>query len=285
MSFIEKFFGYHRVLNGELEPFSDGLGKGQMDIRHLIWIVVAIILLIVLLKLSKKYPKQMIKITKGVLTFIFIQRFINQLIRTLIAAEVPFWRATFPIHLCSIMIFLLPLTVIFNWKKIKKPVYYLSMLGGFITMLDGDYFDSLFMTFSTIEGIVAHTVIFLAPAVMLKVEKQKFTLKDVRDTFIGIALVAIWSTIFNVILSIIKRGSNYLFLVNNMLPIGGKLFVLLYLLVFAILLLGFYLVYNKGNMKEVKEDIKKNKKKIIIFTICYLVCAVIVALINVACRL
>lgn len=264
MSFLEKFFGYFKDETGSLEYFSDGLGHGFMDIRHLIWIIIAILIPIILIKLSKKHKDKVMLFCKIVLIFMFVQRLTNQIIRTVLMIENPFWRAAIPMHLCTIMVYLLPIVVVFNLKKIKKPVYFLSLLGGIITIIDGDYFSSLFLPFGVFEGTFAHTVLATIPIVLMYNEKERFNkLKDVRDIIFAMGVLAGWATIFNVILLSIGHGPNYMFLVRNMLPIGGKYFVFLYLLVFLIIVIATYLLSNIKNFKHVKKEIKENKYKIL----------------------
>ena len=280
MNFFEKFFGYFKDESGSLEPYTDGLGKGFMDIRHLIWVIIAIIIVIILVKLSKKNKTAITKFCKYVLIFMFLQRFINQMVRAVLMIENPFWRAIFPIHLCTIMIYLLPIVVVFNLEKIKKPVYYLSVLGGVITILDGDYFSSLFLPFSVFEGTFAHTVLVAFPIVLMKMNNEHFTLKDVKKIFIILGIIATWATMFNMILLHMGHGPNYLYLVRNMLPIGGKYFVYIYLAIFTIILITTYLLNNIKRMKQLVSDVNNNKYKILLSTVLIIIYTYILIILN-----
>lgn len=265
MNFFEKFFIYFRDENGYLNQFTDGLGHGFMDIRHLLWGLLAILLVILFWKLSKNHSKGIIKFFKCILIFMFFQRLGHQIVRTILGVEDPFWRAIFPIHLCSIMIYLLPIVVVFGIKKIKKPVYFLSILGGIITILDGDYFGSIFMNFGTVEGMFAHTILVIVPIILMHIEKERFGFKDIKNIFGALAIIATWSTIFNVILLKMGHNPNYLYLVSNMLPIGGKYFLYIYLLIFALVVFLTCLFSNIKNIKEEFKIINKNKLKILIY--------------------
>ena len=77
------------------------------------------------------------------------------------------------------MTFMLPLTYFFKWDKIKTPVYVLSMMGGIITIIIGDYFDSKFMTFSTLEGMTAHTILLLVPIYEIAIGEFNLQIKKI----------------------------------------------------------------------------------------------------------
>ena len=280
MSIFEKFFGYFKDAEGNLEQFNDGLGNGFFDIRHLLWIIFTIIIIVILLKASKKHKEEVNKFCRGVLIFMFFQRLINQLVRTILMVEHPFWRAIFPIHLCSIMIYLLPIVVTFDIKKLKKPVYFFSVLGGVITIIDGDYFSSLFMPFGTIEGIFAHTVITVASITLMHNAKEHFEYKDVATISKMIVVFALWATMFNMILLRIGQHPNYLYLVRNMLPFGGKYFVYIYLIILVFLIFSTYILNNSKNLKKVKEDLSKNKKKIFVASILVIIYTFILIILN-----
>lgn len=267
MSFFEKFFGYFKSADGTLEPYSDGLGHGFMDIRHLLWIIITIAIVIILIKLSKKHKKDVNKFCKGILIFMFVQRLINQIVRAVLMIENPFWRALTPAHLCTIMIYLLPIVVVFDIKKIKKPVYFFSVLGGIITILDGDYFGSLFMPFGTLEGIFAHTVITTTAITLMHNEKEHFNLKDVKLIYFMMAIMTLWATSINMILLHMGHGPNYMYLVRNMLPIGGKYFVYIYLVIFTIIVFATYILNNLKKKRKVKRELKANKFKILIASV------------------
>ena len=264
MDFLKKFFWFFDYGGNGLEQFSDHLGKGTSDIRHFIWIGLTILLIIAIFKIkNKKTNDKIFKVLKVLLAIMFFTRLARQIQSTVLGVESPYWRAIFPIHLCSIMIYLLPIVVLFDFKKIKKPVYYLCILGGAITISDGDYFDSLFMTFGTLEGMYAHTLILLAAVFLLRYEKERFDLKDFIKSCMGITTIALWATIFNIILGQFYTGSNYLYLVKNMLPLFDNCFVYVYMIIYIILLTIFYVCVNLKNKKNIKEDWKKDWKNVL----------------------
>ena len=275
--FLRKFFCFFDYGGGSLETYTDHLGKGTSDIRHFIWIGLTILLIIAIFAIKKKKTNDKIfKVLKVLLAVMFLTRFARQLHSTVVGAESPFWRAVFPIHLCSIMIYLLPLVVLFDFKKIKKPVYFLSILGGAITIIDGDYFDSLFMTFGTLEGIYAHTLILLGSIFLLRYEKERFDIKAYIKSIIAIIIIALWATLFNIILGQFYTGSNYLFLVNNMLPLFDNCFIYIYMIIYVIVLTIFYLLVNIKHKKELVKEIKSGWRNVVFVLAIMMVFAYIV---------
>ena len=268
LSFFSKFFGYFQNDNGVLQAYTDGLGKGFMDFRHLLWAIFVILITYFIVKLGKKCPKKTKKIIKIILCFMFLQRIVKQSILAYLQVETPYWRSILPVHLCSILIYLLPIVVIFNIKSIKKPTYYLSILGGVITVVLGEYFDSKFMNYWTIEAIFAHSVLIITSIRMLTIEKERFTSKDVFKTIVMILIIGTWATIINCVLGMQGYQTDYLYMVNNILPnnLGGKYFVFIYEIAFFIVLFLVYFLSNKKNKEDMKKEIREKKlSKLLIF--------------------
>lgn len=236
MNFFTKFFGYVYDADGNYVPYFDQNGNGAFsDVRHFIWIALAVILPIIIYRLFKRYPGAGCITTIAASALLFTTRLVNQICRACIGAEVPFWRA-FPFHLCTVMTFLLPLTVIFDFKAVKTPVYVLSMMGGIITVIIGDYFDSAFMTFSTIEGIAAHTLLIVIPVIEMATGRFRLEAKKSWQVVAGMVVLLVWATLANKVF-FKDYDTNYMFLERNGLPgnIGGKYYFLIYVAIFFIM--------------------------------------------------
>jgi len=254
LSFIQKFFGYFTDTNGNVSTYRSGGGAGAFaDWRHFAWIIIVIVLAVGLYRLFKKYPKAG-KITVTVLlASLFLVRFTNQTIRAIIGAEVPAWKA-FPFHLCTIMTFALPIIYFFNVEKLKTIVYVLSMMGGIITIIVGDYFDDSFMTFSTLEGMSAHTILFIVPLIEIALGNFRLEYKKMWQVFVGMLVLLCWGALAN---EVFFKGysNNYMYLKENGLPgnIGGDYYFLLYILIFVIminLIFGIPTLYRQYTNKH-----------------------------------
>lgn len=234
--FFKKFFGYY-TYEGAPEPYRDGLGNGAFsDWRHFAWMVLTIVLGFVCYQILKKKPKVGHIVIKVLVVLLFMTRLINQIFRASIGAEVPAWRA-FPFHLCTVMTFVLPIVAFFNIKQLKTPVYTLSMMGGIITIIMGDYFDNKFMTFASFEGMSAHTLLVLIPIMEVAINNFKFEFKKAWTVVVGLLVLVLWGTLANEVF-FKAYDTNYMFLKRNGLPgnIGGDYYLLIYLGIFLLLL-------------------------------------------------
>jgi len=236
---IVKFFGYFR--NGtSVSSFSDGLGEGEFGWRHFIWIFLVIAIAIAGYLYFKKYPKREKAIVLTLVIGMFCIRLFHQTLRASIGVESP-WTQAFPFHMCTVLTFVLPLTIVFNWKAIKVPVYVLSIMGGIITVLLGGYFADRFMTFWTLESMAAHTILIIVPIYEAASGKFEFNLKESWKVIPGILVLMGWATLANNVF-FPNMGANYMYLVTNELPFGTQEnFFFFYTLIFA---LFFGLIYG-----------------------------------------
>lgn len=236
MNFFEKFFGYVYDVNGNYVPYFDNMGGGAFsDWRHFFWIFASIALCFGLYFLFKKYKKAGVITVYVLVILLLATRTINQIVRASIGAEIPAWRAL-PFHLCTTMTFLLPLTILFKWDKIKTPIYVLSMMGGIITIIIGDYFDSSFMTFSTLEGIIAHTILLVVPIIEIATNRFRLEYKNAWQVVFGILILIVWATLANDYF-FADYNTNYMYLKKNGLPgnLGGDYYFFIYIAIFMLM--------------------------------------------------
>jgi len=270
--FISKFFGFYEMPNGEMWEYDDKLGYGNfIDERHILWIAIIMVLSIFLYQFCEKDKQKGKKIIKILMIIMLIVRIILQIVKTIVGYSLPHGRDLIPGQMCTILIYLLPLTVIFNWKKINTPVYVLSMMGGFMTFLMGDYFTSRFLSFYTLEGIWAHTMLWVIPIAMIGLGEFKLEWKKIWQVIVMMLIMLAWAMFLNKIV-FKKYNSNYFYLENNMLPgnMGGKYFFLLYVIIFFVLLLSIYGIpklYKKISKTLIKENEKLKKQITIIIVI------------------
>lgn len=230
LEWLKKFFFYFND-NGYVSTFSDGLGEGAFGYRHLIWGLLVIILSVGGYLFFKKYPLKEKKVVLFLIISLFTVRLFHQTTRAIIGAESP-WTQAFPFHMCTVLTFLLPLTVFFHWDKIKTPVYVLSIMGGVITLLMGDYFSDQFLTFWTLEGMSAHTILILVPIYEIAAQRFNLDIKKSWEVLVGILVLMAWATLANEVFYA-DLNANYMYLKENALPFGNdQNFFLFYILIF-----------------------------------------------------
>lgn len=263
--FFTKFVGFYKAENGEMWKYNDHLGFGTFrDERHILWITIIIFLTIILYKFCKKNKNQGKKTIKILMVTMLITRIVIQIVNTIMGSSLPKGRDLIPGQMCTILIYLLPLTIIFNWKKIKTPVFVLSMMGGIMTFLINDYFESGFLSFYTLEGMWAHTMLFVIPIAMMGLEEFKLEKNKIWQIIVTMLLMIMWAIFLNKIL-FKNYNPNYFYLERNMLPgnIGEKYFFFVYTLIFFILLALIYaipLIYSKLDKWLIGDNIKLKRK-------------------------
>jgi uncharacterized membrane protein YwaF len=252
MSFFQKFFLYYES-NGSYTSYSDQLGSGAfVDIRHYLWLILIPLIAVIGYQFFKKYPKAGKMIVMVLAVSLFTFRLGHQTARAILGVENP-WTQAFPFHMCTVLTFLLPLTIVFKWKKIETPVYVLAMMGGIITALMGDYFSSQFMNMYTLEGMSAHTLLILLPIYQISLGRFKLEFKNSLSVVIGVLILMGWATLANEVFYV-GLDPNYMYLRHNGLPgdLGGEYYFLIYTGIFFIffgLIFGIPESYRKLNQK------------------------------------
>jgi hypothetical protein len=111
------------------------------------------------------------------------------------------------------------------------------MMGGIVTILNGDYFDNLFLNFAALEGMIAHTVLILVPIIDISVGRFRLEWKKVWTVFAGLGVLMLWGTLANEVF-FKAYDPNYMYLRHNGLPgnFGGDFYFLIYGAIFALFL-------------------------------------------------
>lgn len=265
--------------------FDDGMGQGGLeDVREILWITLIIISTIALYKFCRNNKIKGKKLIKILMISMLIVRIIVQIIKSVVGYSLPKGRDLIPGQMCTILIYLLPLTILCDWKKIKAPVFVLSMMGALMTFLINDYFNSSFLSFYTLEGIWAHTMLWIVPIAMIGLDEFKLEFKKIWQIIIAMLLLIVWATFLNKVL-FKNYNPNYLYLERNMLPeqIGGKYFFFIYAIIFFILLLLFYTlpILYKRILKVLIGENTKLKNRISIIVIASIILLSVLWIINI----
>jgi hypothetical integral membrane protein (TIGR02206 family) len=239
LDFLRKFFFYVETTPGHYSPYSDGWGEGTFGLRHFIWMAVVILVVILAFRVFKKYPKAGLRFVLLFSILLFFTRFVNQTFRAIIGAEDP-WTQAFPFHMCTVLTFLLPVVAVFDLRALKTPVYVLGIMGGIITILNGDYFGDRFLAFAAMEGMSAHTLLILIPVTEIAIGRFDMNWKESWKVPVGMLGFMGWATLANRVFYP-NSGANYMYLEHNALPFGNDTnFFFFYVLIFVILFAMLY---------------------------------------------
>jgi len=238
LDFLRKFFVYVETSPGHFSPYSDGAGEGAFGVRHALWIVAVILIVIAASKLFRKYPLWGKRFVYTFAVLLFFTRLTNQIFRGIIGAEDP-WTQAFPFHMCTFLTFLLPVVAVFDIKPLKTPVYVLGIMGGVITILNGDYFDDHFLAFAAIEGMSAHMLLILIPVTELATGRFEMKFSESWKVPLGMLAFMGWATLANRVFYP-NSGANYMYLEENALPFGNDqnyffFYVVIFVTFFAML--------------------------------------------------
>lgn len=230
--FLIDFFLYVPDGNGGASMYSDDLGEGAFGIRHIIWMVLVVLLVFLVYRWAARYPKGARRFVLIFAILLFFTRLTNQTVRAILGVENP-WTQAFPFHMCTVLTFVLPVVAVFDLKSLKAPVFVLAIMGGAITILNGDYFCSLFLNFGALEGMSAHTLLILIPVAEMGSGRFCLRFSESWKVVAGILLLMGWATLAN---RVFYKGldANYMYLEHNALPFGNdENFRLFYALIFA----------------------------------------------------
>jgi hypothetical integral membrane protein (TIGR02206 family) len=125
-----------------------------------------------------------------------------------------------PFHLCSISLYLVVFSLMFNNPLLRGLTYYISFISAFLAVISPDVSpDQNFPAFRFIEFFLSHTFIIIGVAYLIFTDKISTTYKQLWISF-GILFVYTLAVFpINTI-----TGGNYLFL--NQKPGSGGLFAL-----------------------------------------------------------
>ena len=184
MDFYEKFFGYFADGQGQFFPYSDNLGQGEYsDWRHWVWIIAAPMLGVFVYKYFRKNP-QKARSTIVVLSLILIFSRLTIQILPQFADDKSIFHVL-PFHLCSITTGAMGVVALFNIRILKPPIYTLGVMGGIATVLFSDAFQSTFINFYDLLGIIAHTLIIIVPLIEKASGTFSFEIKHTPYVFLA----------------------------------------------------------------------------------------------------
>lgn len=231
MEFLRKFFLYTDDGSGNFSMFYDDLGEGSFGIRHIIWMILVVAMVYGAYSFFRRYPRAGKWFILVMGTLLFSTRLIHQTVRAILGVENP-WTQAFPFHMCTVLTFFLPIVAVFNLKSLKTPAYVLGIMGGVITILNGDYFDSQFLPFGALEGMSAHMLLVLIPVVDIAIGHFELRFAESWKVFVGILVLMGWATLANRVFYP-NTGANYMYLEENALPFGNDSnFFIFYILIF-----------------------------------------------------
>ena len=215
-------------------------GPGLYCTAHIILMVVLASWLIGYIFIAFKHPKFAKKFGAVLCISMSVLRVIRMIIQ--VASGKYTFVEALPWHLCHIMCFSLTAVYFVKSTKFSLPILCLSVLGGIMTFIFGDYYYVNGVTFYMLESIFLH---FCLPTVVISyiaVKRPKYTWKSILEVPIVLLILAGWASIGNKIFP----EQNFMYLKHNGLPFnlfGDAHFLWTYLVIGIILIAIVAAVY------------------------------------------
>lgn len=197
-------------LTENLDAF--GPGKGLYCTTHIILMITLAAWLISFIFIAFRHPNFAKKFGAVLAITMSVLRIIRMIVQ--VASGKYSFVEALPWHLCHIMCFALTIIYFIKSTKFILPILFLSVLGGVMTFIFGDYYYANTLTFYMIESIILH---FCLPTVVicyLASKRPKYTWKSILEVPIVLAVLCGWASIGNAIFP----EQNFMYLKHNGLP-------------------------------------------------------------------
>lgn len=180
----------------------------------------------------KKKPQTALKITTICCYIMLFFRIFRTIL--LIATKKETFIGAMPWHLCHIMAIVFPLFFLTKTKKFFLPIVCVTLFGGILTFIFGDYYKYSILSFLQLESLLLH---FLMPTVVIGVVASGY-FKVKAEEIWQIPLFLLFLMAYAELGNTLVEGANFLFLRENGLPFNlfkGQHFYLTYLVLVAII--------------------------------------------------
>lgn len=187
-------------------------GPGLWCTLHIVLMVLFAAWTIAFIFIAFKYPKFAKKLG-AVLAIAMVVMRILRMILMVASGRFTFVQAL-PWHLCHIMCFALCIIYFIKPTKFSLPILFLSVLGGTMTFIFGDYYYSATLTFFMYESIFLHFCLQTVVICYIASRKPKYNIWDIVSVGVVLAILCGWASLGNYLCP----GQNYMFLQSNGLP-------------------------------------------------------------------
>ena len=246
--------------NWLIETGDLGVGPGLWCPLHIILMVALAIWMIICWFVFKKYKNFAIKATTVICWIMLIFRIARMLLLMITGKETIV--QALPWHLCHIMAIVFPIMFFTKTKKFFLPVLCVTLFGGILTFIFGDYYCYSTLSFLQYESLFLH---FCMPTVVIGAVASgyfKVRFEELWQVPIFLVMLASYAEIGNTLIP----GSNYLFLRENKLPFnlfGDAHFYLTYAVLLLAVAVSFILpvvlasVIKKRKIKKFRNSVRQ----------------------------
>lgn len=251
--------------------FVFGYGKGTLIIKditfeHRLFVYVGIIVPCVLYFVLRNKSEEL---KKFVILYISLATLIGFMVNYDYTNILRPW--SWPFHLCNTAMFIIPICLIFNRKKLFYFTYFINVLGAFLAILAPNYDSTTnILSMRIFNFWFNHWIAFFMPILIVALKLFKRPgIKEFKYSMIGFLFYYILVFLLNVFFSAFDHSVDYFFINSNFIAeklgkwaedlfnitlsfsISNKTFVIhplyqtLYFVVYILLGLGMWFIYNE----------------------------------------
>lgn len=198
------------MLGGLFGYINYAIDAKDFNIPHRIILYLAFIIPFVIYWLLHKKDRET---TRGILLYISLGTLLTFSVnyRFVDFLDVTHW----PFHLCNTAMYIIPLCLIFRWKKLFYFTYFINVLGAFLAMAMPNYSDGLnLFSDRIVEFYVNHYIAFFMPILMVALKVfDRPKLKEFKYSMIGFGIYFLLVIVMNAWFS--NYGSVDYFFLNS----------------------------------------------------------------------
>jgi len=239
--------------NWLIETGDLGKGPGLWCVMHFILMFLLFTWMIGCFVIFRRHKKFALKVTK-VVCYIMISFRIFRMLLLIVSGKETIVQAM-PWHLCHIMAIVFPLFFLTNTKKFFLPIVCVTLFGGILTFIFGDYYTFSTFSFLQLESLFLH---FCMPTVVMGVIASGWFEVKIEELW-QIPILLLMLIGYAELGNTLVKGANYLYLRENGLPFnlfGNANFIYTYIVlvcVLSVIFIGF--MYFGARIRK-----QKNKK-------------------------
>lgn len=236
-----------------------GTGKGLWCPLHICLIIALAVWIAVCFIVFSKHKTFALKVTKVVCILMVVFR-LGRMALLIFSGKESFIQAM-PWHLCHVMALVFPLYFLTGQRKGFLPIVCVTLFGGVLTFLFGDYYKFSVLSFLQLESLFLHFCMPTVVAGVLATGWLKIDSKDFWQIPVLLLMLLCWAELGNTLVP----GSNYLFLRENGLPFnlfGNAHFYFTYLVLVAIMVVVFFApiviakIIRKKNGSKIRKSVR-----------------------------
>ena len=171
-----------------------GIAVKDLYLPHRLVLYMAILLPILMYLVLRKKDKETIR---GILIYVSLGTLLSFSVgyKFYSFLDVTHW----PFHLCNTAMYIIPLCLIFKWKKLFYFTYFINVLGAFLAMVMPNYSADLnIFNARVVEFYINHYIAFFMPILMVALKVfERPKLREFKYSMVGFGIYFVLMLVLN----------------------------------------------------------------------------------------